>query len=268
MDMNETTGQKPHVTKKDIKQGLAAVGLKKDDICFVHSSLSSFGYVQGGADAVIDALLETTGSAGTVVMPTFTFNHHKTNIAFDINNTASEVGRITEVFRKRDGAVRSAHICHSVAAIGPDAKECIGDGVKSFAEESAFHKLYKLDTWQLFLGVDFSVCTELHAVEECLQVPYRYYRDYKCSSIILPDGSKVPCRSVEFLRKEGYHNDFEKMTRFFADKGILRTARVGNAEIINAKTRDIFDITKEEMKEDMAFLLTPQSRSLLQDCKL
>jgi len=37
----------------------------------VHSSLSSFGYVEGGADAVIDALEEVITPEGTLVMPTF-----------------------------------------------------------------------------------------------------------------------------------------------------------------------------------------------------
>jgi len=44
------------VSKEDIKAGLRKLGLKKGDIVGVHSSLSSFGYVEGGADAVIDSL--------------------------------------------------------------------------------------------------------------------------------------------------------------------------------------------------------------------
>jgi aminoglycoside 3-N-acetyltransferase len=51
------------VTKEDIKKGLIKLGLKKGDIIGVHSSLSQFGYVIGGADAVIDALLEIAKKA-------------------------------------------------------------------------------------------------------------------------------------------------------------------------------------------------------------
>lgn len=258
---------KPHVTKEDIKRGLRSVGLGEGDVVFVHSSLSSFGYVVGGADTVIDALLEVVSRSGTVVMPTFTWSlfHDKEEVLFDVARTPvkSEVGIIPEVFRNRKEAIRSCHICHSVAAIGPHAEDVMGEGIRSFGEGSTFHQLYKLDSWYLLLGVGFSVCTALHMVEEFMQVPYRYYRDFKRSKVILPDGRVVPSKSVEFLRKKGYYNDFEKMERIFLKEGILRICKVGNARIINAKIRDIFNVTRRYMESDIGFLLTPESRTLL-----
>ena len=258
---------KQYVTKNDLKKGLRKVGLREGDIVFVHSSLSSFGYVENGADTVIDALLETVGSSGTVVMPAFTWTlyHDKVGVVFDVANTPvkNEVGLIPEVFRKRKGVMRSIHICHSVTAMGPHAKDVMGDGVRSFGEGSTFHQLYKLDSWYLLLGVDFSVCTALHMVEEFMQVPYRYYRDFRHSKVILPDGRIIPCKSVEFLRKKGYYNDFVKMGAIFDQAGILRTTFIGNAKIINVKIRDIFDVTKRYMEKDIGFLLTPESRRRL-----
>ena len=59
--------KKTVVTKTDIVRGLRDVGIREGDIVGVHSSLSKFGYVEGGADAVIDALLEAVGSSGSVV---------------------------------------------------------------------------------------------------------------------------------------------------------------------------------------------------------
>ena len=60
------------VDKDVIVQGLRELGLREGDLMVVHSSLSSFGYVVGGPDTVIDALLETVGPRGTVIMPTHT----------------------------------------------------------------------------------------------------------------------------------------------------------------------------------------------------
>jgi len=65
---------KPRVTKRDIKAGLIKLGLKRGDTVGVHSSLSSFGYVDGGPEVVIDALLETVGKQGNVVMSTHSAN--------------------------------------------------------------------------------------------------------------------------------------------------------------------------------------------------
>ena len=41
------------VQKQDIIFALKDLGLAKGDIVLVHSSLSSFGYVEGGADSVL-----------------------------------------------------------------------------------------------------------------------------------------------------------------------------------------------------------------------
>ena len=60
------------VHKEDIVRGLGELGLRPGDVVLVHSSLSSFGYVEGGADAVIDALLDAVGPEGTVMVPTLT----------------------------------------------------------------------------------------------------------------------------------------------------------------------------------------------------
>lgn len=57
------------VTRARIERGLAELGLARGGIVLVHSSLSSFGHVAGGADCVIDALLNVLGPEGTLCMP-------------------------------------------------------------------------------------------------------------------------------------------------------------------------------------------------------
>jgi aminoglycoside 3-N-acetyltransferase len=258
---------KPHVTQNDILTGLREVGLAKGDVVLVHSSLSAFGYVEGGADTVIDALLEAVGKTGTVVVPTFTWGpfHDETEVTLDLRETSckDEVGIIPETFRLREEALRSTHICHSVAAIGPRAREVTGQGVSSFGAGSTFHALYELDAWCLLLGVEFTSCTELHAVEEYMQVPYRDHRDFADSTVILEDGTQIPSKSIEFLRKPGYSNDFGKMRAVFAEHEILHTTQVGDSLLTNARIRDIFDVTVEYMREDMGFLLNERSRGRL-----
>jgi aminoglycoside 3-N-acetyltransferase len=55
-----------NVTRKAIADGLRQLGLDRTCEVLVHSSLSSFGYVDGGAEAVCTALTEV---CGTVLMP-------------------------------------------------------------------------------------------------------------------------------------------------------------------------------------------------------
>ena len=54
------TSEKP-LSRRDIVAGLKALGLLEGTILMVHASLSSLGWVDGGVDAVIEALF---GSAG------------------------------------------------------------------------------------------------------------------------------------------------------------------------------------------------------------
>ena len=92
------------ITKEIIINGLKELGLKQGDTVLVHSSLSSFGYVDGGADTVIDALLETVGKEGTVLVPTLTGSEHlsaENPPVFDVRNTPCWTGKIPETFRKR-----------------------------------------------------------------------------------------------------------------------------------------------------------------------
>ncbi len=259
------------VRGEEVKRGLAAVGLSAGDVVLVHSSLSAFGYVEGGADTVIDALLETVGPEGTVVVPTFTWGpfHAADKVVLDLANTPvkDEVGIIPETFRKRPEAQRSTHICHSVAAIGPHADDVMGEGIRSFGKGSTFHQLYKLNAWYLFLGATFSSCTALHAVEEYMQVPYRRYRDFQGSTVILADGTEIPSQSVEYLRlpDRDYRNDFAKMRDIYAAHGVLNITRIGAAEVMNLRIRELFDIAVEYMSKDIGFLLDEASRRKLQE---
>jgi len=250
----------PTVTKADILAGLRRVGLEPGDVVLVHSSLSAFGRVEGGADTVIDALLEVLGPEGTAVFPTFTWGRYHAitePVVFDLARepVKDEMGIIPETFRTRPGVVRSPHICHSVAALGPHAKDVLGTTGHAWGPGSTFAQLETLNAWNLFLGVGTRSCTALHHVEELMQVPYREHRDYPGSEFLMPDGTRRPCDSVEFLRKPGYRNDFAKMERIFAEHGVLHATQIGRASILNIRIRDIVRIGCAYLEQDIYFLL-------------
>jgi aminoglycoside 3-N-acetyltransferase len=59
-------------TRADIAADLARLGLGRGDAVFFHSSLKSLGWVEGGAEAVLEAFLDTVGPDGLVAVPTLT----------------------------------------------------------------------------------------------------------------------------------------------------------------------------------------------------
>jgi aminoglycoside 3-N-acetyltransferase len=110
------------VTRTDLVAGLREIGIETGALLQVHSSLSRLGYVEGGAETVVDALLEAVGSEGTVMVPTF--NHGGADI-FDPRTTPSTNGAVTEALRRRPEARRSLHPTHPYAAIGKHAEELV-----------------------------------------------------------------------------------------------------------------------------------------------
>jgi aminoglycoside 3-N-acetyltransferase len=216
--------------------------------------------VEGGADTVIDALCEVLGPAGTLVMPTFCWGrfHGRDHVTFDMRNTPSETGRITEVFRHRPGAMRSEHIDHSVAASGPNWKTVMGDGISAWGAGSSFDALYQLDAWVLLLGVGFGICTALHAAEERARVYYRRYRPFADSTVVLADGRRKPSPSVEFARRAGYSCDLAKMEAYFAQYDLFHETQIGRARVINMRIRTIIDRTVALLEDDEEALLTKE----------
>ena len=57
------------VTKQSLIEGFRKLGVTSNQIIEVHSRLSSFDYVLGGARTVVDALMEIASDGGTILMP-------------------------------------------------------------------------------------------------------------------------------------------------------------------------------------------------------
>ncbi len=67
-DIIARTGDTP-ITAERLVNDLRALGVKPGMTLLVHSSLSSIGYVCGGAMAVVLALQDVLGDKGTLMMP-------------------------------------------------------------------------------------------------------------------------------------------------------------------------------------------------------
>lgn len=158
-------------------QELKTLGIKSDDTVLMHSSLSSLGYVEGGADTVIDTMLSVLYD-GTLLVPALSFaSVNATSPIFDANNTPSCVGEISEAFRKRDGVMRSMHPTHSICAIGKYAEELLSGHIDTdtpVGERSPLALLPKYDGKILMLGCGLRPNTSMHGVEELAKPPYLF----------------------------------------------------------------------------------------------
>lgn len=165
------------VTRKDVSDALVALGIENGDVLLVHSSLKSMGTVVGGADTVIDGMLDVLLPDGTLVVPTLVQKDFSTAYdRWDKNVTPSDVGLITETLRKRPEAYRSDQATHSVAAIGKNADyltcshSSFGPrmhpyGDYAFSHGSPWQKMYDMGGKVLFLGVGMEANTYHHFAE-------------------------------------------------------------------------------------------------------
>jgi aminoglycoside 3-N-acetyltransferase len=153
---------------------LQLLGVQPGMQLLVHSSLRKLGAVVGGADSIIDSLLEILGPEGTLMMSTVSGNVNREQPVFHVEHTPSTVGTLSNVFRKRPGALRSLHPVHSIAALGARAEFfCEGhlQARTAWSEDSPYGKLMRQDGHILFLGTNFSANTCMHALEIEAKVP-------------------------------------------------------------------------------------------------
>lgn len=163
-------------TRTGLAEAFRATGLVSGDLVLVHSALRKLGAVDGGADVVIDALLDAVGSDGTVAMPTHTWKVvNKDQPVFHQTLTPSNVGALTNVFRLRPGALRSLHPTHSLAAIGPRAAALTEGHERDRTPCAAGGPYDRLRAWGgkvLIIGADLACCTLFHGCEEWSGQPW------------------------------------------------------------------------------------------------
>lgn len=159
-----------HIIIMDLVNQFYKLGLRQGDCFILHSSLRSIGYIEGGADIVIDAILEVVGPKGTLMVPTFTPRCS----LFDVCKTPSEMGLITETLRRRPQAFRSWHPTHSVAAIGYSAEDLTRNHLKhrALGKGSPIDRLAKMGGYVLLLGVGHDVNSTIHVGEAWAEVGY------------------------------------------------------------------------------------------------
>jgi len=179
-----------------IVNALRNLGVCEGDSVMMHSSLSALGPIDGGAETVVDALLETVGSSGTLLVPAFRDSVWGDPSQFLITDPCpcsqrlcpsrqpGFQGVIAEAVRKREGSLRSCHRTHSWVALGPSADRLLRghrDSVTFCGKGSPFEELLVLDGCVLTLGVGVNTITFWHYWEELLQVPYlgHYWPDNK-----------------------------------------------------------------------------------------
>lgn len=235
------------ISSRDILDGLKQLGVRAGDLLVVHSSLSSFGHVDGGADAVVDALVGAVSPGGSVFVPTYTY----AKLPFDVATTPSFDGAITEAVRRRPGASRSHHPTHSLAGVGPDAAAILKghENTTPFGPDSPLWRLWQRDARVLLIGVDHRANSMIHVAEESLQLAY--LDRTRVAPILTPDGTVKEI----VIRRGGCSATFNRIDGPLRTAGQVREVLVGQSRLMLANARDIVETAAAMMRRDPAALL-------------
>lgn len=255
------------VLKKDIVDAFLKLGVEQGQSIEVHTSLSSLGFVCGGPQILIEALLETVGEEGTIMMPTQTWKNLDPAAgvhweepkewwqiirdnwpAYDKDITPTNtMGAVAEMFRKWPGTLRSDHPARSVAALGKYAKYLTEnhDISNIFGEGSPIGKLYEVDGYVMLIGTGYDKNTSIHLAD----VRANYPGKHNCTehSAVMENGARV-WKAYETLFVDG--EDFEQIGEAFEKAYPVKKVSLGNGTIRFMKQRDIVDFAVEWIEEN------------------
>ena len=255
-------GNMKTVVKSEIADALRTIGLERGDSVIVHTSLGKIGYVCGGAQVVIEALIETVGEKGTIMMPTQSWKNldPETGVHWDADKTdwdrirenwpaynkaitpTNTMGAVAEMFRSWPGAVRSDHPSRSFAAWGRNAEYLTKNHDLSdiFGDTSPIGKLYNLDGKILLIGVDYDKNTSIHLAD--VRAEYRGKHTCVEHSAVMENGKRV-WKAYETLFVDG--EDFKDIGIAFEALHTVNTATLGETELKIMRQRELVDFAIE-----------------------
>jgi aminoglycoside N3'-acetyltransferase len=243
-------GASTSLTREEIEDGLRRLGLARGDVVEVHSSLSKFGWVEGGAATVVDALMHVVGEEGAIVMSAYPLSPPlplteeerargilaKVRLLREGDGDRTGMGAIADEFRRRPGTVLGTGV-HRVCAWGRHAA----------LHSKGYEYLLEADGWVLLLGVDIHRCSSMHIAEgrvgipdgitRRFAVPEDVQRDYPEDTWYVACGS-TPGDAWQKVQDEAEH------------RGLVQRRCIGRAECMLFKARAVVGIYEESLRTD------------------
>ena len=240
--------------RQSITQASIEAGIQTGDTIYCHVSLGRLGRAQEGSalpvacETLLQALREVVGRSGTILIPTYTYSIGRGEV-FDVEETPSTIGPFTEYFRTRPEAHRSKEPMLAVSGIGPAANDLFHNlPYTSYGKDSLYDRLVAVRAKICCLGLGIYYATFLHHIEQTMQVPFRFSKQF--TGTIRSKGNEELVRWEYFAAPhlENCKANAPRMQALLENRGIVSKVSVGRASLSSIRA----DVYLEEGKKAFA----------------
>lgn len=246
--------------KEELLNILQSNGVVQGDILYIPSDITQLlffarkkmGVTSSDArnnflNELIDTFKIAVGKNGTLLFPIFTWDFNK-GLPFDVRKTLGNVGSLPNwILQNRTDFVRTQHPMYSFMVWGKDAEMLVNmNNIDCWGYYSPFGYMHRNNAKVLFLDVTVQRgFTFLHYIEETLQVPYRYYKNFR-GEYIDYEGNKSNRNYVMYVRDLAINTEEYMPDSFFENKKILQTFLWNEVKFKIMHCIDAFEIMKDD----------------------
>ena len=239
------------------KDGVSAIfknsGVSEGDSIFLHCDALVTSELEGTdinerMSVLFDGILELIGKSGTLIIPTFTYSATKGEV-FDVDESPSVVGILTEYFRQRPGVCRSLNPIFSVAAIGAMAEKFKKSSIEDcFGRDSSFALIHKMNAWIFTLGCSFNRITFIHYIDQEEQVDFRYFKSFP--ALIAYKGETKNFKVRYLVRDINRRTDvkLDNLKLRLNTENLLKSDEIGRALLTGVRAKDFYKIAVEMIR--------------------
>ena len=239
-----------------ILNDLVSTGITKGMSIEFHSSMRSINDTSCTPESIITDLKSIITAEGNIIMPAFPLSkclpltEHDVSLEIvtknkwldENHNERTDMGIIADIFCKMPGTVIGTGQ-HRMAVWGKNANHYVND-LMDFVDDNGYG---------LLVGVDIRKLTAMHYVEN--NIPEDVW-----PKLFMPMNEEIHkiynqndyFISTEMLPK--YHKGWLKVQKIAEDKGVITRSKIGNADSMFFRVKDVIAIYENELKHNISEL--------------
>ena len=194
---------------------------------------------------------------GNIAIPSYSYSYTKNDV-YDIKHTRSDLDEISEYLRKNNKIKRTIDANFSYILFGNkfSNKHLLMSNYSSFGEGSLMEEVFNKDGYLGAIGGALEYLTEIHFLENKLNVIYRFDKVFTGTSI-MSNGRVFNNKITYFCRDYSYMPSFVQLKKDVKDVGLVKTWQLTsfNLKIEVIKMQELYFFIKEKLETNPKYLL-------------